>query len=98
MNVLWHRFLRSAYRKEPISSFVITIGTVDAVIGGVGSHYSLLAFGLGTVGVAIAFRLLQRQRQQRNQPVQVQAHYLPSRSPQPQLPTLTIPPRRNPPD
>lgn len=57
MNALWPRVLRSAYRREPIVSFVVTVGIVDAVIGGVSSSVSLLSFGTfqrwGNLGFAV---------------------------------------------
>jgi hypothetical protein len=63
MDILWSRFLRALYRKEPIVGFVATVGVVDAAIGGLTEHWSLLTLGLGTVGGAIALRLWQLQRQ-----------------------------------
>lgn len=91
MNAALPRFLKSAYRKEPLPSFLITIGVVDAVIGGFGDRWSLFAFGLGTVGVAIALRwwiLYSRQEEEPSQPVA--QHYLPYNSSTQELPTLTI--------
>ncbi|WP_421657902.1 hypothetical protein [Leptothermofonsia sp. ETS-13] len=90
MNVLWSRFLRSIYRKEPIVGFVATVGVVDAAIGGLSGHWSLLAVGLGTVGTAIALRLWQVQRRSATEPVgDHPAHILPPQSSRPSLPTLT---------
>lgn len=89
MNVALPRFLKSVYRKEPLPSFLITIGVVDAVIGGFDDRWSLFSFGLGTVGVAIALRwwLLQQRRPETPQPVT--QLYLPPSSSRPALPTLT---------
>lgn len=56
------RFFKSGGRKQPISSFVLTVGVVDAVIGGVDGHWSLALVGGTLVGVAIALRLLHSQR------------------------------------
>ncbi len=56
------RFFKSGDRKGSISSFVLTVGVVDAVIGGVGGHWSLAIIGGTLVGVAIALRFLQAQR------------------------------------
>lgn len=88
MNAALPRFLKSAYRREPLPSFLITIGLVDAVIGGFDDRWSLFTFGLGTVGVAIALRwwLLQQRRPYPAQPVA--QHYLPSTSSRPALPEL----------
>ncbi|MBS0015328.1 MAG: hypothetical protein EA414_05655 [Arthrospira sp. PLM2.Bin9] len=90
MNALLPRILKSAYRREPIVSFVITVGAVDTVIGGVTASLPLLSLGLGTVGVAVAWRwwLIQRS------PVEQQTetapeYYLPPSSSRPSLPMLT---------
>lgn len=89
MNAALPRFLKSAYRKEPLPSFLITIGVVDAVIGGFGDRWSLFALGLGTVGVAIALRwwLLQ---QRRPEPPQQAQHILPYSSSNQELPMLSV--------
>lgn len=88
MNAALPRFLKSAYRKEPLPSFLITAGIVDAAIGGLGYHWSLLAFGLGTVGLAIGLRWwIVSQRPRPAEPVA--QHYLPPSSSRPTLPTLT---------
>jgi hypothetical protein len=55
----WLRIAKSVYRKEPILSFVATAGAVNVAIGGLSEHWSLLAVGTGTVGVAIALRCWQ---------------------------------------
>lgn len=68
MNAVWHRFLKSFYRKEPISSFILTIGTVDVALGGLGSYSSLLLLGMGTMAGAIALRWWQIQRVQAARP------------------------------
>ncbi|NEP41219.1 MAG: hypothetical protein F6K35_19120 [Okeania sp. SIO2H7] len=87
MNALWTRILRSPYRKEPITSFAVTVGAVDAAIGGVSASWSLLSFGLGTVGVAIALRWLLVQRSAAQQPAPAEL-YLPESSSRPPLPML----------
>lgn len=90
MNAALPRFLKSAYRREPIPSFLITIGVVDAVIGGFDDHWSLFTFGLGTVGVAIALRwwLLQQRQPEPSSPVA--QRYLPPSSSNAALPTLKV--------
>jgi hypothetical protein len=99
MDVLWSRLLKSVYYKQPVVGFVATVGVVDAAIGGLSEHWSLLTFGVATVGVAIALRWWQLQRQRplessRRAPV----HVLPPQSSRPSLPPLNIskknPPRR----
>lgn len=56
MNILLPRFLTRAYRKEPISAFVLTVGLVNVLIGGVGERWSLLTIGLLVGTSAIALR------------------------------------------
>ena len=89
MNAVLPRFLKSAYRKEPLPSFLITAGMVDAVIGGFDERWSLLSFGLGTVGVAIALRWWLIQQRHSEPPQSVTQRYLPPSSSRPPLPTLT---------
>lgn len=96
MNASWTRLLRSAYRKEPITSFVVTVGVVDAAIGGMGASGSLLAFGLGTAGVAMALRWWQFYRSGAEQTAPAPEYYLPPQSSRPQLPVLNVS-KKNPP-
>jgi hypothetical protein len=58
MSLSLSKTLRNHYRKEPISSFIITVGAVDAVIGGVTQVGSLMIFGLLIAGGALAYRWL----------------------------------------
>ena len=94
MNALWPRILKSAYRKEPISSFIIIIGAVDAVIGGVGERWSLLTFGLMMVLLAVAVRWWQSQRRETELAEQPVTHFLPPSSSRPALPILSTAKRR----
>ncbi|HEY9742479.1 MAG TPA: hypothetical protein V6C90_18495 [Coleofasciculaceae cyanobacterium] len=94
MNALWPRILKSAYRKEPISSFIIIIGAVDAVIGGVGERWSLLTFGLMMVLLAVAVRWWQSQRRETELAEQPVTHFLPPSSSRPALPILSTSKRR----
>jgi hypothetical protein len=93
---LFPRFLKRAYRNEPISSFILTVGAVDAVMGGVGDRWALLTLGLGTVGVAIALRWWKLQQRPIEMPTQKPIYYLPSQSSRP-LPPLQLPARKQPP-
>lgn len=43
-------------RREPVSGFLLTLGAVDALIGGVGDRPSLLLLGLGTAGLGLWWR------------------------------------------
>lgn len=96
INALWPRFLKAAYRKEPISSFIVIVGAVDAVIGGVGERWSLLTFGLMMVVLAVALRWWQSQRQEAEQSSQPVTHFLPPSSSRPALPMLSVTKRKPP--
>lgn len=97
MAIVWSRMLKSIYRREPITSFAVTIGVVDAAIGGLSQHWSLLTFGLGTAAVGVALRLWQMQRQvPLEQPNHSPVHVLPPRSSRQSLPMLTAS-KKNPP-
>lgn len=90
MNAALPKFVKSAYRKEPLPSFLITIGIVNAIIGGFDDRWSLFTFGLGTVGVAIALRwwMLQQHRPEPLNQSRPQ-RYLPASSSRPSLPVLS---------
>ena len=90
INALWLKILKTAYRKDPVVSFVVTMGTVDAVIGGVESSWSLFFLGMGTVGVAIILRLYLLKGSHIEQSSAVPEYYLPPNSSRPQLPILNI--------
>ncbi|HEY9854033.1 MAG TPA: hypothetical protein V6D28_31490 [Leptolyngbyaceae cyanobacterium] len=98
MNAAWARFLKSAYRREPITSFVVTVGAVDAAIGGLGERWSLFTIGLGTVGLAIVLRwLMMQQRSTAEVTSKIPDLYLPPSSSRPQLPNLNASSKRHPP-
>jgi hypothetical protein len=82
MNAALPRVLKSAYRREPIISVVITMGLVDALIGGLDDSWSLFIFGLVITGFSVGLKLWKVQ-QNRNiseeEPV-LQQRYLPSKS------------------
>lgn len=96
MNVTLPRLLRAIYRKEPISSFVFIVGAVDVAIGGVDQSWSLLTFGLGAVGVAVALRWSHSQRQPQEEPEKIAVHALPPASNRNRLPTLSAAKKRPP--
>ena len=88
MNVLLPRFLKSAYRKEPLITVLMTMGAVDALIGGFNDSWALFAFGACAAGVTLGYkwwRVLQRPPLPEEPVIQ---HYLPSRSSNSALPTL----------
>ncbi|MEA5577908.1 hypothetical protein [Anabaena sp. UHCC 0451] len=94
MNAVLPRFLKSAYRKEPIISILVTMGIVDALIGGLDDSWSLFAFGLGTTGVALGLKLWQMQQRPSFPEEPVVQHYLPSQSSSPPLPIMTVSKRK----
>ena len=96
MNALLPRILKAAYRKEPISSFIVIVGSVDAVIGGVGERWSLLSFGLMMMVLAVALRWWQSQRRETELADQPVTHYLPPSSSRPALPILSTAKRQPP--
>jgi len=96
MNALWHRFVKSAYRKEPISSFIIIVGAVDALIGGFGERWSLLSFGLLMVVLAAAFRWWQTQPKETELAQSRIMPILPPASSRPPLPMLSVTKRQPP--
>lgn len=54
MNWFWSRFLKTAYRRDPIASFVLTMGAVQLAIAGSDSEAGLAALGLIFAGSAAA--------------------------------------------
>ncbi|MFH7030413.1 MAG: hypothetical protein ACHBN1_34910 [Heteroscytonema crispum UTEX LB 1556] len=90
MNAVLPRFLKSVYRREPLVSILITMGIIDALIGGLDDSWSLFAFGLGTTGVTLAWRWWRIQQRRPLQQEPVVQHYLPSRSSSSALPLLSV--------
>lgn len=89
INVIIPRFLKVAYRKEPISSFILVMGAVDAVIGGVGQRWTLLSLGILIVTIAVLVRWLQQQPKQAIVPQGVNRKMLPPGTADTPLPVLT---------
>lgn len=89
MNPLFARFLRSVYRKEPVSGFILILGITDALIGGIGGRGSLLSIGLLIALLGIVMRWRQGEKKSvaiANEPVR---YYLPAGSTRQPLPLLT---------
>ncbi len=87
------RLIKSSYRREPLISVLITMGVIDAVIGGLDDSWSLFAFGLGTTGLTLMWRLWRGQQYQPPLPEEeppVVQRYLPSRSSSSALPMLSV--------
>ncbi|MDB9313018.1 hypothetical protein PN462_07885 [Spirulina sp. CS-785/01] len=91
MNRFLPRFVRSLYGKDPLSSFILTIGLVDAVMGGVGGYWTLFGLGGVTVGAALFWRWL-KNPPPLPQPRETPKGYLPPAMP---LPHLTPSKHRN---
>ncbi|WP_448561270.1 hypothetical protein [Trichothermofontia sp.] len=84
------RMLKSAYRREPLFSILLTIGAVDAALGGLEGRGSLLMFGLGTAAVATTLRWWLRSRSRSLPQEPVPQLLLPPHPSQPQLPMLSM--------
>lgn len=88
VNPLFARFLRSVYRKEPISGFILVLGVTDALIGGIGGRSSLLSIGLLIALLGIIMRWRQGSKKSQAVTSEPVRYYLPpgkSRQPLPLL-------------
>ncbi|AFY58333.1 hypothetical protein Riv7116_5972 [Rivularia sp. PCC 7116] len=92
MNAVFPRIVKSAYRKEPLITILITMGIVDALIGGLDDSWALFIFGLGTAGTALIIRWLRIQQRPdlQNADESVKQLYLPTNSSNSSLPMLSI--------
>ncbi|TAE58378.1 MAG: hypothetical protein EAZ76_13305 [Nostocales cyanobacterium] len=90
MNAVLPRILKSAYRKEPIITTLITIGIVDALIGGFDDSWTLFTFGLGTAGIALLLKLWRMQQQPPMPEETVVQHYLPPQPSSAPLPIIPV--------
>lgn len=77
MNITSPRFLKSFYRKEPITGVIVTMGAVNAVLGGVNAIGSLLLLGLFASGTAITYRWWMMQQAEAKREAAAQRLYLP---------------------
>lgn len=89
INTIWPRFLGKAYRKEPITGFILAVGLVDTVIGGAGQRWTLLSFGILVVTIAAIARWLQIQKAKKPIREESPRYYLPPRSSGVPLPVLS---------
>jgi hypothetical protein len=94
MNAIFPTVLKRLYRKEPISSFIIVVGAVDAVLGGVNEVGTLMILGLLTSGLAIGYRWWCIQQAETRLERKSKQLYLPPSSNRIPLPNLDS--RRNP--
>ncbi|WP_013322548.1 hypothetical protein [Gloeothece verrucosa] len=88
MNILLPRFLKTAYRKEPISAFILIVGAVDTVIGGVGERWTLLSLGISIVLLATILRWWKTQQTKTVFSEETPRYYLPPSSSKRPLPML----------
>ena len=88
MNAILPQFLKSFYRKDPIISVLITVGIMDALIGGLDDSWSLFAFGLGTTGVALGLKLASKLSRSPREEGRTFQYYLPPTSSSSSLPII----------
>ena len=88
MNPLVTKLFKSAYRKEPISGFIVILGVTDAVIGGVGGQVSLFSLGLLVTIFGIVVRSLQVRKYQTITTAKSARYRLPPSSSRQPLPLL----------
>lgn len=88
MNAILPPFLKSFYRKDPIISVLITMGIMDALIGGLDDSWSLFAFGLGTTGVALGLKLASKLSRSPREEGRTFQYYLPPTSSSSSLPII----------
>ena len=88
MNATLPPVLKRLYRKEPISGFLIIVGAVDTVLGGVNEIGTLMIFGLLTSGISLGYRWWCIQQAKTKLDFQSKQLYLPPSSNRNPLPTL----------
>jgi hypothetical protein len=89
VNPLFARFLRTVYRKEPISGFILILGVTDALIGGLNGRGSLLSIGLLIALLGIIMRWRQGEKKFKAIATKPVRYLLPPSSPRKPLPLLT---------
>jgi len=60
--------MRSRRRWDPVARFTVTVGAVNAAIGGVSGHWALLGMGLALVPLAWGLHRQKHRRQRRRAP------------------------------
>jgi hypothetical protein len=94
VNLLFARFLRAVYRKEPVSGFILILGATDALVGGLGGRGSLLSIGLLITLLGIVMRWRQGEKKSEAIATETVRYYLPPGSTRQPLPLLTPSKRR----
>jgi hypothetical protein len=86
--VIWPRSLKNAYRKEPITGFILAVGAVDIAIGGAAQRWTLVSLGVTVVTLAAIARWLQIHKGRTLPRTGKARYYLPERSSGVPLPVL----------
>ncbi|MGB2926253.1 MAG: hypothetical protein WBB82_13210 [Limnothrix sp.] len=82
------QFFKKLYRKEPISSFLIMMGIMQVVIGGVDEQWNLFSLGLGLMLGAVVVRWSQIRKHKRSPAGAMSRRYLPPSESLQSLPKL----------
>ncbi|MDJ0635225.1 MAG: hypothetical protein QNJ34_18690 [Xenococcaceae cyanobacterium MO_188.B29] len=88
MNALFFNLFKKTYRKESVSSFILILGAVDAVIGGVGERWTLMSFGLLMVMASALLRWYKLQKAEAVVSTKSPRYFLPPSPSSPPLPLL----------
>jgi hypothetical protein len=80
MNNTPPRFVKTFYRKEPITGLLITAGAVNMVLGGVNAIGGLMLLGMMVAGSAIAYRWWMMQQAEARREMQQPLYLPPARS------------------
>jgi hypothetical protein len=88
MNAILPSVLKRLYRKERISSFLIVVGAVDTVLGGVNEIGTLMILGLLTSGISLGYRWWCIQQAEHKLDFKSKQLYLPPSSNRNPLPNL----------
>jgi hypothetical protein len=94
VNPLFARFVRSVYRKEPVSGFILILGATDVLMGGLGGRVSLLSVGLFIALLGAIMRWRQGEKKSEAIATETVRYYLPPGSTRQPLPLLTPSKRR----
>jgi len=83
------RFLTRLYRKEPLSSFLLTVGLVDAIIGSMGGKWGLFSLSAVILLIGIGVRWWHLQTPDQTLTEKPPRRYLPPSSSSQPLPMLS---------
>lgn len=97
MNIVLPRIVKTVYRKDPLTSFILIVGVIDALMGGMGERWTLCSFGAGIIVLALLLRWIQSPKGQPQPAKHSPRLYLPPSAPaHDPLPLLTPKQRRRP--